>query len=132
MPRIRSRKALSALSLAVTAAGSLLLAAPSAHAGDYLDSCLNSVGSRTSPNGVWTIPARTFSQGSSGVCVQEIQFDVSSVIGLDPADFPGFVDGRYGPKTDDYVRRFQRAFGLQVDGIVGPQTWQLLIARTTD
>ncbi|ARP71573.1 hypothetical protein LK07_19470 [Streptomyces pluripotens] len=132
MTGIRPLKCLSALSLALTAAGSLLLSAPAAHAGDYLDSCLNAVGTRTSPNGYWTIPARNFSQGSSGVCVKEIQFDVASTVGLDPADENGFVDGLFGPKTDSYVRRFQKANGLQVDGIVGPQTWQRLVQQTTD
>ncbi|MFD8611450.1 peptidoglycan-binding protein [Streptomyces sp. NPDC059631] len=132
MSRFRNRKTATALSLALAAAGSLLLAAPSAQAGEYLDPCLNSVGGRTSPNGVWTIPARNFAQGSSGVCVKELQFDLGSTIGLDPADGPGFVDGLFGPKTDGYVRRFQRAHGLQADGIVGPQTWQLLVLLTTD
>lgn len=132
MTAIRPLKVLSTLSLVLSAAGALLLSAPTAHAGDYLDSCLDSVGTRTSPNGVWTIPAANFSQGSRGVCVKEIQFDLGSTIGLDPADGPGFVDGRFGPKTDSYVRQFQSAHHLQVDGIVGPQTWQLLVALTKD
>jgi Putative peptidoglycan binding domain len=37
-------------------------------------------------------------------------------------DPPGPVDGRYGPRTEQAVRRFQAAHGLQVDGIAGPQT----------
>lgn len=36
------------------------------------------------------------------------------------------VDGHYGPETDIAVIRFQRKQGLEPDGIVGPQTWNLL------
>lgn len=35
---------------------------------------------------------------------------------------PGRVDGRYGPLTEQAVRRFQATHGLTVDGIVGPMT----------
>lgn len=35
---------------------------------------------------------------------------------------PGPIDGRYGPRTERAVSRFQTAHGLGVDGIAGPQT----------
>ncbi len=35
---------------------------------------------------------------------------------------PGPVDGRYGPRTEQAVRRFQADHGLQVDGIADPST----------
>jgi peptidoglycan hydrolase-like protein with peptidoglycan-binding domain/DNA invertase Pin-like site-specific DNA recombinase len=39
---------------------------------------------------------------------------------------PGPVDGRFGAQTEAAVRRFQRAGGLAVDGIVGPHTTRRL------
>ena len=35
---------------------------------------------------------------------------------------PGKIDGERGPKTDENIRKFQRAMGLQDDGIIGFRT----------
>ncbi|MER6781601.1 MULTISPECIES: peptidoglycan-binding domain-containing protein [unclassified Streptomyces] len=131
MSSSRRIRPLTALALAASAVGTLLVTAPTASAGDYRDACTRSVGARTSPNG-WSIPARNFQYGSSGVCVREIQFDIAATIGIAPADWPGFIDGIFGSKTDDYVKEFQRRSHLDPDGVVGPRTWEALISRTTD
>lgn len=39
---------------------------------------------------------------------------------------PGSIDGYFGPNTQNAVKNFQRANGLDVDGSVGPKTWTKL------
>ncbi|MDO4541195.1 MAG: peptidoglycan-binding protein, partial [Syntrophomonadaceae bacterium] len=41
------------------------------------------------------------------------------------------TDGVFGSETLKAVKRFQRAAGLSVDGIVGPRTWQALGVQTS-
>lgn len=60
----------------------------------------------------------TLRQGSSGPAVRDLQNKLKA------AGFnPGPIDGAFGPKTKAAVVAFQRAQGITVDGIVGPQTW---------
>ena len=54
-------------------------------------------------------------KGSSGAVVTQIQSRLQIA-----------ADGRFGVATDHAVRAFQRANGLLVDGIVGPQTSRAL------
>jgi hypothetical protein len=60
-------------------------------------------------------------RGSTGDFVRRLQRALASV-GFDP----GPIDAIFGPLTDAAVRSFQTARALQVDGIVGPQTWGAL------
>lgn len=39
------------------------------------------------------------------------------------------ADGDFGPVTSNNVRWWQHAFGLTVDGVVGPLTWQAFFSR---
>lgn len=42
------------------------------------------------------------------------------------------VDGRFGPQTQQAVRRYQKSRGLPVTGVVANRTWEALIVRLTD
>lgn len=42
----------------------------------------------------------------------------------------GKPDGVFGQMTDVAVRRFQEEYELVVDGIVGPQTWEVLFSQS--
>lgn len=65
----------------------------------------------------------TLRRGSRGEAVKTLQ---SRLLTL--RFNPGPVDGIFGSGTDSAVRAFQRARAIQVDGIVGPQTWAALYA----
>ncbi len=58
--------------------------------------------------------------GSKGAKVRELQQL------LVRAGSPVTVDGDFGPSTKEAVRIFQLASGMEVDGVVGPQTWAAL------
>ncbi|WP_224366097.1 C40 family peptidase [Hyalangium versicolor] len=60
----------------------------------------------------------TLREGSKGASVRDLQNLLKSK-GFNP----GPVDGQFGPKTKAAVLSFQKAKGISVDGIVGPQTW---------
>jgi hypothetical protein len=65
----------------------------------------------------------TVKAGSSGQAVRTLQNRLTR-LGHDP----GPVDGSFGARTESAVRSFQKANSLSASGIVGPETWALLIA----
>lgn len=67
----------------------------------------------------WT---RTLQNGDTGSDVQEAQIRVAGWAADSPAQTYVIVDGVFGNGTEAAVVRFQRAYGLTADGIVGPQT----------
>ncbi len=63
-------------------------------------------------------------QGSQGAAVKRVQ-----KLLLGRVTLQGFrADGIFGDVTDLAVRVFQKRSFLQVDGIVGPQTWLVLLS----
>ena len=66
--------------------------------------------------------SQVVSQGSTGDAVKMLQGIISA------RGYHLIADGVFGPNTVDAVRRFQGDHGLQVDGVVGPQTWGALVA----
>jgi uncharacterized protein (TIGR02594 family) len=60
---------------------------------------------------------RELEEGDTGSDVEELQQILS---------IP--TDGEFGPTTDGAVKGFQCGYGLDVDGVVGPQTWEELDA----
>jgi peptidoglycan hydrolase-like protein with peptidoglycan-binding domain len=61
----------------------------------------------------------TIRSGSRGLPVRRAQSRLS-LAGFDT----GGVDGIFGAKTEAGVKALQKATGIPVDGIVGPQTWK--------
>lgn len=64
----------------------------------------------------------TLSQGSTGDDVTYLQNTLNYIYGSHLE-----VDGIFGPKTEASVKIFQGEYGLTVDGIVGPNTWNRLV-----
>ncbi len=67
----------------------------------------------------WT---RTLQQGSSGADVTELQIRVAGWASDGPSQTRVAIDGAFGPGTAAAVRRFQAAYGLAADAVVGPNT----------
>ena len=63
-------------------------------------------------------------ENDSGPAVRAVQHLLNEKFGYNSVA----VDGDFGPITDDAVRDFQAANDLVVDGLVGAETWQALIA----
>jgi Putative peptidoglycan binding domain len=69
-------------------------------------------------------PTTTLRPGSSGADVKRLQRALARL-----GYSTGHVDGSYGPATVAALKRFQRANGLQPDGVLGPKTLRVLTAK---
>jgi peptidoglycan hydrolase-like protein with peptidoglycan-binding domain len=65
--------------------------------------------------------------GSTGLPVRRAQKRMS-LVGFEV----GGVDGRYGTQTEAAVKQLQQQAGINVDGVVGPQTWSVIDALESE
>src|SRR6266540_4231317 len=67
-------------------------------------------------------------RGSNGDAVRAVQEVVKLHDQSDGEGPPVQIDGVFGPRTESFVRGFQKAVGTASDGIVGPITWRALVS----
>jgi Putative peptidoglycan binding domain len=67
-----------------------------------------------------TLPLRLCDKGDA---VRAVQQRLRETVAADL-----LVDGYLGPTTEEAVRTFQQLHGLEVDGLVGPDSWSALFA----
>lgn len=77
-------------------------------------------------------PGTPLRRGSSGSNVVVIQSELNRISQNYPA-IPKLakVDGIFGSRTEESVKKFQEIFGLTPDGIVGNATWYMLVRLYT-
>jgi len=65
-------------------------------------------------------------EGERGAEVRQLQERLNAAGARDAAGRVLGTDGQFGQRTEDAVRNFQRARGLEVDGVAGPETLRAL------
>lgn len=79
----------------------------------------------TPPNSAITEPAGSLKSGDKGTRSLAVQQALK-----DQHYDPGAVDGAFGLRTTQAVWAFQALHGLATDGVVGPETEAVILART--
>ena len=77
-------------------------------------------------------PGNPLRRGTTGPSVVTVQASLNRISQSYPA-IPKIpvVDGIYGVRTENAVRKFQEVFNLTPDGVVGPATWYALVRLYT-
>ena len=73
-------------------------------------------------------PGNPLRRGTTGPSVVTIQTSLNRISQSYPA-IPKIpvVDGIFGARTENAVRKFQEIFNLTADGVVGPETWYAIV-----
>ena len=71
--------------------------------------------------------AYTIQNGHEGLASLKIQEYLNALRSIYPSIPSVTEDGRFGNETERAIAAFQRATGLEDDGIVGTLTWDKLI-----
>lgn len=98
------------LAVAATASVNVLFAGPAAADGCY----------------TWS---RNLSQGASGSDVTQLQIRIAGWMSYGEVLS---IDGDFGPRTADALKRFQAGYGLVADGVAGPATYSKLYSLQDD
>jgi len=84
------------------------------------------------PPGMPAYPGSPIRLGASGNAVRQIQHALNRIAQAVPSIPTVPEDGVYGEATRNAIMTFQRVFGLSIDGVVGPLTWDRLFREYLD
>lgn len=78
----------------------------------------------TKPKEVCTVELKVLKRGTKGNTVKALQH-LLMAYGFNCGGYG--ADGRFGPGTEKAVKAYQKAKGLDADGVCGPKTWNKLL-----